>query len=116
MKLYCYPRWTTCKKAVAFLEKQGIAFDYIDIKTAPPTAQQLKRYHALSGLPLKKFFNSSGMAYRALNMKEKFAVESDDQLFDRLANDGMLIKRPLLVADDIVLIGFKEATWQEALK
>ncbi len=97
------------------MEKHGLSFDYIDIKTAPPTTKQLKEYYETSGLPLKKFFNTSGMAYRALNMKEKFAVESDEQLLARLASDGMLIKRPLLVADKIVLVGFKEANWQEAL-
>ncbi len=97
------------------MEKNNISFEYIDIKTAPPSAKELKAYHKLSELPLKKFFNTSGMAYRALNMKEKFAVESDQQLFDRLASDGMLIKRPLLVGDKVVLVGFKEEHWQAAL-
>ncbi len=97
------------------MEENNISFEYIDIKTAPPSAKELKAYHKLSELPLKKFFNTSGMAYRALNMKEKFAVESDQQLFERLSNDGMLIKRPLLVGKDFVLVGFKEANWQDTL-
>lgn len=116
MILYCYPRWGTCKKAVAFLEANNIDFEYVDIKEAPPSAKLLKKYYDQSGLPIKKFFNTSGMAYRALNMKEKFAVEDDDQLLARLAADGMLIKRPLLVSDDVVLVGFKEADWQANLK
>ncbi len=98
MILYCYPRWGTCKKAVAFLEANNIDFEYVDIKEAPPSAKLLKKYYDQSGLPIKKFFNTSGMAYRALNMKEKFA------------------KRPLLVSDDVVLVGFKEADWQANLK
>lgn len=98
------------------MDAHKLAYSYIDIKQAPPSAKELKAYYQKSGLPLKKFFNTSGISYREQNIKEKFDTESEADLIKRLSQDGMLIKRPLLVTDNVVLTGFKEATWQDVLE
>lgn len=116
MKVLCYSKCTTCKKALVWLEEQGIAYDLRDIKGENPSAEELELWWKMSGLPLKKFFNTSGLQYKALNLKDKLPGMSDEEKIALLASDGMLVKRPLLVADDYVLTGFRQAEWEEKLK
>ena len=115
-KLYCYPRCTTCKKAVKWLEENGINYEYKHIVEETPSKEDIKKYYKESGLPLKRFFNTSGNVYKELNLKEKLAEMSEDEQFELLASNGMVLKRPLLVGKDFVLVGFKEAEWIEKLK
>lgn len=115
MLLVWYPKCTTCQKAKAWLEAKGITPDTRDIKTDNPTEEELRRWHAASGLPLKRFFNTSGLQYKALGLKDKLPGMSEDEQFALLATDGMLVKRPILVGDDFVLTGFREAEWTEKL-
>ena len=115
-KLYCYPRCTTCKKAVKWLEENGIDYEYKHIVEETPSKEDIKKYYKESGLPLKRFFNTSGNIYKELNLKEKLAEMSEDEQFELLASNGMVLKRPLLVGKDFVLVGFKEAEWIEKLK
>ena len=107
MLFVCYPKCTTCQKARAWLEARGLPAAVRDIKTQNPTEAELRRWHALSGLPLKRFFNTSGLQYKALALKDK--------QFALLATDGMLVKRPILVGEDFVLVGFREAEWAARL-
>lgn len=109
----CYPRCTTCQKARRWLEEHGAAVEERDIKEERPTADELRAWHAKSGLPLKRFFNTSGLKYKELGLKDKLPTLSEAEQYDLLASDGMLVKRPLLVATDFVLVGFKEKEWQE---
>ena len=111
----CYPRCTTCKKAEKWLADHGTAVTVRDIKENHPTEQELRSWHEKSGLPLKRFFNTSGQKYRELELKEKLPIMSEDEQYALLATDGMLVKRPLLVDEDKVLVGFKEKEWQEKL-
>jgi len=115
-KLYCYPRCTTCKKAVKWLEENGIDYEYKHIVEETPSKEDIKKYYKESGLPLKRFFNTSGNVYKELNLKEKLADMSEDEQFELLASNGMVLKRPLLVGKDFVLVGFNEAEWVEKLK
>ena len=115
MLFVCYPKCTTCQKAKAWLEARGLAFDLRDIKTDNPTGEELRRWHARSGLPLKRFFNTSGLQYKALGLKDRLPGMSEDEQFALLAADGMLVKRPILVGDGFVLVGFREAEWTEKL-
>jgi len=115
-KVYCYPRCTTCKKAVKWLEENGIDYEYKHIVEETPSKEDIKKYYKESGLPLKRFFNTSGNVYKELNLKEKLAEMSEDEQFELLASNGMVLKRPLLVGKDFVLVGFKEAEWVEKLK
>ena len=115
MLAVCYRRCSTCKKAVKWLEDNGIEYTYRDIKEDNPTEKELREWHATSGLPLKRFFNTSGMLYRDMQLKDKLPSMSEDEMFKLLASDGLLVKRPIAVADGKVLVGFKEAEW-EALK
>lgn len=111
----CYPRCTTCKKAEKWLSDNGIAVTVRDIKENNPTEQELRTWHERSGLPLKRFFNTSGQKYRELELKDKLPAMSEDEQYALLATDGMLVKRPMLVGDDIVFVGFKEKEWQDKL-
>jgi len=115
-KVYCYPRCTTCKKAVKWLEENRIDYEYKHIVEETPSKEDIKKYYKESGLPLKRFFNTSGNIYKELNLKEKLAEMSEDEQFELLASNGMVLKRPLLVGKDFVLVGFKEAEWIEKLK
>ncbi|MCI7738459.1 MAG: arsenate reductase family protein [Lachnospiraceae bacterium] len=110
-----YPKCTTCKKAKKWLDEQGI--EYIDrhIKEENPTVEELKKWHKISGLPLKRFFNTSGMLYRELGLKDRLPDMSEEEQYELLASDGMLVKRPLLVGENFVLTGFKEVQWEEAV-
>ena len=115
MLFICYPKCTTCQKAKRWLEANHIAFEERHIAEHNPTADELRNWAAKSGLPLKRFFNTSGMKYRELALKDKLPAMSEEEQLALLATDGMLVKRPLLIADGKVLVGFREAEWSEAL-
>ena len=108
-----YPKCTTCKKAKAWLEGNGIAFDDRHIVEQNPTAEELKTWWQMSGLPLKKFFNTSGLLYKELKLKDKLPEMSEDEMIELLSSNGMLVKRPLIIGEDFVLVGFKEAEWEK---
>ncbi len=111
-----YPKCSTCKKAKKWLDEKGVEYVDRDIVDNNPTAAELAEFHRRSGLPVRRFFNTSGMMYRELGVKARLdAGMSDEECYDLLATNGMLVKRPLLVGDDFVLCGFKEADWAEAL-
>ena len=110
-----YPPCTTCKKARKWLEDNGIAFDARHIKENNPTYEELKSWYEKSGLPLKKFFNTSGLQYRALELKDKLPTMNEEEQLQLLSSDGMLVKRPLVVTETTVLTGFKEKDWAEKL-
>ena len=111
-----YPPCSTCKKAKTWLDSQGVAYTDRHIKENNPSYEELKAWYLQSGLPLKRFFNTSGLAYKALNLKERLPQMSDEEQLRLLASDGMLVKRPLLIGDDFVLVGFKQAEWEARLK
>ena len=115
MLFVCYPKCTTCQKAKAWLEGRSLAFDVRDIKTDRPTEAELRQWYERSGLPLKRFFNTSGLQYKALALKDKLPQMSEDEQFALLSTDGMLVKRPILVGDGFVLVGFKESEWEARL-
>ena len=115
LTVYCYSRCTTCQKALKWLDEKGIKYNVIDIKANHPDKETLKKYHAVSGLPLKRFFNTSGIPYRELGLSKKLPEMSEEEQFTLLATDGMLVKRPLVVGDDFVLTGFRENEWAEKL-
>ena len=116
MLFVCYPKCTTCQKARKWLDENGISYELRDIKLENPTAEELAQWHKRSGLPLKKFFNTSGLLYKSMELKDKLPGMTEEEMLELLATDGMLVKRPLLVGDDFVLVGFKEAAWAEKLK
>lgn len=111
----CYPRCTTCQKAEKWLTNNGIAVKVRDIKEDNPTAQELRLWHEKSGLPLKRFFNTSGLKYKELKLKDKLPTMTEEEQYALLATDGMLVKRPIFVDDDNVLVGFKEQEWQSKI-
>ena len=116
MLFVCYPKCSTCKKAQAWLDTHGLSYQVRDIKTQNPSQEELRRWHSESGLPLKRFFNTSGQQYRALGLKDKLPQMTEDQQLALLATDGMLVKRPILLTGSKVLVGFKEAEWAAALR
>ena len=116
MIVLCYEKCSTCKKALAYLRQRGIAAEERDIKGEHPTAEELRQWWQASGLPLKKFFNTSGLQYKALGLKDKLPTMSEEEQLELLATDGMLVKRPLVVDGDLVLVGFRQAEWDEKLK
>lgn len=111
MLFVCYPKCSTCQKARAFLDARGAQYTLRDIKLEHPTEEELRLWYQKSGLPLKRFFNTSGLQYKALGLAQKLPAMSEDQQFSLLATDGMLVKRPIVVTDDFVLVGFREADW-----
>ena len=113
MKFICYPKCTTCKKAQKWLDEHGVEYDFRHIKDENPSEEELREWHAKSGLPLKKFFNTSGMLYKEMKLKDRLPEMSEDEQFKLLASDGLLVKRPIIVTDDVVLTGFKESDWEE---
>ncbi|MCR4963928.1 MAG: arsenate reductase family protein [Firmicutes bacterium] len=113
--VYCYSRCTTCKKALQWLADKGIEHEVLDIKTNHPDEAALRKYYAASGLPLKRFWNTSGIPYREMKLAQKLPEMSEDEQLALLATDGMLVKRPLVVGKDFVLTGFKENEWAEKL-
>ena len=115
MKVLVYRKCSTCMKALKWLEVNQVAFDERPIKEKNPTYEELKTWYEMSGLPLKKFFNTSGMLYKQMNLKDKLKEMSEDEQLKLLATDGMLVKRPLVIGEDFVLTGFKEKEWEENL-
>ena len=115
MLFICYPKCTTCQKARKWLDDRSVPYDFRNVKEENPTEAELRAWHAKSGLPLKRFFNTSGLQYKALNLKDRLPNMSEDEQFALLASDGMLVKRPLLIADDFVLVGFREKEYEEKL-
>ncbi|MBC5737284.1 arsenate reductase family protein [Lawsonibacter faecis] len=113
MLFVCYPKCTTCQKARSWLDSRGVTYDFRDIKQENPTRQELEDWYRKSGLPLKRFFNTSGLLYKSLELKDKLPGMSEAEQLDLLATDGMLVKRPLAVGDEFVLVGFREAEWAE---
>lgn len=108
-----YPKCGTCRKARKWLDDNGISYEARDIKEENPTACELKEWHGKSGLPMRKFFNTSGALYREMGLKDKLGTMSDDEMVELLATDGMLVKRPIAVDGEKVLVGFKESEWEE---
>ncbi len=115
MLFVCYPKCTTCQKAQKWLDANGVAYEVRHIKDDNPTAEELKAWQERSGLPLRKFFNTSGLQYKALKLKDRLPDMSEAEQLALLASDGMLVKRPILVGDGFVLVGFREDAWRAAL-
>ena len=111
-----YPKCTTCQKAKKWLDENKIEYEDRHIKEKNPTIDELKEWHKKSGLPLKKFFNTSGLLYKELKLKDKLPTMSEEEQYELLASDGMLVKRPIIVKDDKILVGFKAETWETVLK
>ena len=111
IKFICYPKCTTCQKAKKWLDDNKIEYELRDIKLDNPTLDELTGWYKQSALPLKKFFNTSGLLYKSLDLKNKLTTMTDDEMLNLLATDGMLVKRPLLIGEDFVLVGFKESEW-----
>ena len=112
IKFICYPKCTTCQKAKKWLDDNKIEYELRDIKLNNPTFEELTEWHKKSGLPLKKFFNTSGLLYKSLELKTKLPTMTEEEMLKLLASDGMLVKRPILVGSDFVLVGFKQTEWQ----
>lgn len=110
-----YPACTTCRKAKSWLDNHNVEYTDRHMKEQNPSAEELKQWHERSGLPLKKFFNTSGMVYKEMKLKDKLPAMSEEEQIKLLAGDGMLVKRPLLIGDNFILAGFKEDAWKEAL-
>ncbi len=116
IKVYCYSKCTTCKKALKWLDDNKISYEALDIKEDHPDEKTLRELHKKSGLALRKFFNTSGMLYREMELSKKLPDMSEDEMFKLLASDGMLVKRPLLFTKDKVFAGFKAEQWEELKK
>ena len=112
MLLICYPKCTTCQKAKKWLTEKGISFEERDIKTENPTKEELEAWYKKSGLPLKRFFNTSGILYKEMKLKDRLPEMTEDEQLTLLSTDGMLVKRPILISDEQVLVGFKEKEWE----
>ena len=115
LKFICYPKCTTCQRAKKWLEDNKIEYELRDIKTDNPTKEELTDWYRKSGLILKKFFNTSGLLYKSLNLKNKLPEMTEEEMINLLATDGMLVKRPILAGDNFVLVGFKENEWEKIL-
>jgi arsenate reductase len=115
IKFICYPKCTTCQKAKKWLDDNSVEYELRDIKLDNPSLEELTEWYRKSGLPLKKFFNTSGLLYKSLELKDKLPAMSDEEMLKLLSSDGMLVKRPILVGDNFVLVGFKENEWTQAL-
>ena len=115
MLFVCYDKCGTCKKAEKYLMDKGYTLEKRDIKSEKPSLEELTGWYKASGLPLKRFYNTSGKLYKELNLKDKIPTMSEEEQLELLASDGMLVKRPLLVGEDFILVGFREADWQTAL-
>ena len=115
MQFLCYPKCSTCQKAQKWLDEHGVSYELRLIREENPGAEELKAWQLRSGLPLRRFFNTSGLQYKALGLKDKLPTMSEEEQLKLLASDGMLVKRPLLVAEDFVLVGFREAEYEERL-
>ena len=113
IKFICYPKCTTCQRAKKWLDDKKREYELRDIKLENPTKEELNEWYNKSGLPLKKFFNTSGLLYKSLDLKNKLPKMTEDEMLNLLSTDGMLVKRPILIGDDFVLVGFKETEWEE---
>ena len=111
LKFICYPKCTTCQRAKKWLDDNGKEYELRDIKLEKPTLLEIREWHEKSGLPLRKFFNTSGILYKSLDLKNKLPEMSENEMLELLSTDGMLVKRPLLIGEDFVLVGFKENEW-----
>ena len=111
----CYPKCTTCQKAKKWLDDNKIEYELRDIKEDNPSFEELSDWYKMSGLPIKKFFNTSGLLYKSMELKDKLSAMSEEEQLKLLATDGMLVKRPLVIGKDFVLVGFKESEWSESL-
>ena len=109
----CYPKCSTCKKAQKWLDENNIEYEERDIVSQNPTEEELTKWIDMSGLPIKRFFNTSGMIYRSMNLKDKLGTMSDKEQIQLLSTEGMLVKRPIIVGKDVVMVGFKEENWKE---
>ena len=116
MIFLCYAKCTTCQKAKKWLDANHISYEVRPIKEENPDAEELKECQKRSGLPLKKFFNTSGLLYKSMQLKDRLPEMTEEEQYALLATDGMLVKRPMLIGDDFVLVGFKEAQWEETLR
>ena len=116
IKYICYPKCTTCQKAKKWLDDNKIKYELRDIKEDNPSFEELTTWYKMSGLPLKKFFNTSGLLYKSMELKDKLPTMSEEEQLKLLATDGMLVKRPLVISEDFVLVGFKVSEWSEKLK
>ena len=116
LKFICYPKCTTCQKAKKWLDDNKIEYELRNIKEDNPSLEELTDWYKMSGLPLKKFFNTSGLLYKSMELKDKLSTMSEEEQLNLLATDGMLVKRPILIGEDFVLVGFKESVWSEKLK
>ena len=115
MLVLCYPKCSTCQKALAWLDAHDIAYEVRDIKEQNPTEEELRAWQAKSGLPLRRFFNTSGNLYKEMKLKDKLPEMTEEEQYDLLATDGMLVKRPILVTEDKVLVGFREKEWSQGV-
>lgn len=115
MQFICYPKCSTCAKAQKWLDENGVEYDFRDIKLNNPKIDELAQWYETSGLEIKKFFNTSGLLYKELKLKDRLPQMNDDEKLALLSSDGMIVKRPLLIGDDFVLVGFKEKEWAEKL-
>ena len=115
IKFICYPKCTTCQKAQKWLDNNHIEYEFRDIKEKNPSIEELTSWYNLSELPLKKFFNTSGLLYKSMELKLKLPTMTEDEQLKLLASDGMLVKRPIVIGEDFVLVGFKETEWSEIL-
>ena len=115
MLFICYPKCSTCKKAQKWLDEKGFSYEIRDIRTDNPSSEELRAWQERSSLPLKKFFNTSGNLYKEMKLKDRLPQMSEEEQFELLGTDGMLVKRPILIDGDTVLVGFKEAEWEESL-
>jgi len=115
LKFICYPKCTTCQKAKKWLDDNKIKYELRDIKEDNPTFEELSKWYKMSGLPLKKFFNTSGLLYKSMGLKDKLPNMSEEEQLKLLSTDGMLVKRPFLINEDFVLVGFKEKEWSEKI-
>lgn len=115
IEFICYPKCTTCQKAKKWLDDNNIKYELRDIKEDSPSFEELSAWYEISGLSLKKFFNTSGLLYKSMNLKDKLPTMSEEEQLNLLSTDGMLVKRPLVIGEDFVLVGFKESEWSEEL-
>ena len=116
LKYICYPKCTTCQRAKKWLDDNNVEYQLRDIKTDNPTLDELSLWYKQSGLPLKKFFNTSGLLYKSMELKDKLPNMAEKDMLELLSTDGMLVKRPILIGDDFVLVGFKESEWNATVK
>lgn len=115
MLFICYPKCSTCQRAQKWLDENGVQYTLRDIKTDNPSYEELAEWHERSALPLKKFFNTSGLLYKSMGLKDKLPAMGEDEMLRLLASDGMLVKRPLLISDSFVLVGFKQTEWESKI-